>query len=238
MSDGWIILHRRLMKKGYYTDSHYVHLWVHILYKANHEEKEFMFNGKIEKCKRGSFITGISKLSRETGINYSKVQRILKLLENEQQIDRQTNNKFSVITVRNYDSYQSQLDRLNDKPVIDKRYSSDRPVIATKQLKQLETIKTTQGQKKEFLKTKQELMKWLEKFDDVTNSENYTDWLYKKYGDAVIEITWKKAKTGSIVNSKGDFTKLCEFYLKKNKDDEHKKDTKTIQFAKSADDDF
>jgi hypothetical protein len=39
---GWIKLHRKLQKKGYYKKSEYIHLWVHLLLSANHKEKEFI----------------------------------------------------------------------------------------------------------------------------------------------------------------------------------------------------
>ena len=41
------------------------------------------------------------QLSEETGIAESTIQKILKLFQNEQQIEQQTNNKFSLITIKN-----------------------------------------------------------------------------------------------------------------------------------------
>ena len=87
MTNGWVKIHRKLIEKGYYKKSKYVHLWIHILLKANHKEKEFLWNDKLVKIKRGQFLTGRKQLAEETGINESSIERILKMLENEHQIE-------------------------------------------------------------------------------------------------------------------------------------------------------
>lgn len=106
--DGWILIHKSIEKKGYYSDSEYVHLWVHLLLQANWEEKEFLWNGKIQKLLPGQFITGRKKLAQQTGINEYKIERILKLFKNEQQIAQQTTRKYRLITILNWDKYQKR----------------------------------------------------------------------------------------------------------------------------------
>ena len=95
------------MKKGLYKRSEYFHLWHHILYRANHKDIEIMFNGKNIKLKAGQFITGRKALSLETGINESKIERILTFFEkNEQQIEQQKSNRNRLITVLLWSRYQ------------------------------------------------------------------------------------------------------------------------------------
>lgn len=103
---GWIKLHRKLQNKGYYKNSKFVHLWIHLLLKANHEAKEFMWNNTIIVIKEGQFITGRKQLSQETGISETSIERILKTLENEQQIGQQTTTKYRLITILNWKEYQ------------------------------------------------------------------------------------------------------------------------------------
>src|SRR6185295_2007300 len=102
MENGWIKIHRKIEKKGYYTQSEYIHLWVHLLLKANYEPVEFLWNGKIQHLKRGQILTGRKKLAKETGINEHKVDRILKCFISEQQIEQQTTTKFRLITILKY----------------------------------------------------------------------------------------------------------------------------------------
>lgn len=96
------------MDKGYYKKSSAVHLWLHLLLDANHEEKEFLWNGKIIKVKPGQMITGRKALSKETGIHRSSIERILKMLENEHQIEQQKTNKYRLITILNWKKYQER----------------------------------------------------------------------------------------------------------------------------------
>ena len=104
---GWIKLHRTLEDKGYYKNSKYVHLWIHILLKANHEKNEFMWNNKIMIIKEGQFITGRKQLSLETGLTETTIENILNMFEKEQQIGQQKTTKFRLITVINWKEYQA-----------------------------------------------------------------------------------------------------------------------------------
>jgi hypothetical protein len=103
---GWIKLHRKITAKGYYKRSEYVHLWVHILLNVNHKPKEFMWNNDMILIKEGQLLTGRKQLAKETGISQSTIERILKMLENEHQIEQQKTNKFRIITVINWKNYQ------------------------------------------------------------------------------------------------------------------------------------
>ncbi len=95
------------MDKGYYKKSQYVHLWVHLLLTANHEDTSFLWNNKDMILKRGQLLTGRKKLSIETGIGEGTIENILKTLENEQQILQQKTNLFRIITIINYDKMQN-----------------------------------------------------------------------------------------------------------------------------------
>jgi hypothetical protein len=105
---GFILLHRSLMDKGYYMDSHYVHLWLHLLLKANYSAAEFMHGGKMINLQPGQFVTGRDKLAAETGLNPYKIERILKVFKNVQQIALQTFSKYRIITVLQWEHYQNR----------------------------------------------------------------------------------------------------------------------------------
>ena len=106
MNNGWIKLHRKLIDKGYYKKSQYIHLWVHLLLTANHKTSEFIWNNKIIKIREGQFITGRERLSLETGISQTTIERILSLLEKEHQIGQRKTTKFRLITIINWNKFQ------------------------------------------------------------------------------------------------------------------------------------
>jgi hypothetical protein len=104
---GYIAVYRTLFSKGWYRKSEYVHLWLHLLMKATHKGKETWFDSQTLKLKPGQIVTGRKKLARETGINESKVERILKCFEIEQQIEQVSCSTSRLISISNWTKYQS-----------------------------------------------------------------------------------------------------------------------------------
>ena len=104
--NGWVKLHRKITDKGYYRNSMYVHLWVHLLINANHEAKEFMWNNNIIVINEGQLVTGRKQLSEQTGISETTIERILELFEKDGQIGQQKTTKYRLITILNWKEYQ------------------------------------------------------------------------------------------------------------------------------------
>jgi DNA-binding MarR family transcriptional regulator len=128
---GYIKLFRSIQGKGWYKKPEYVHLWIHILMRANHTENEFWFNGQNVKVKVGQFVTGRKQLSQETGLSEGIIERALKQFSKEQQIVQQTNNRNRLITIVNYVSYQQ-----NEQPKKTKRTTSGQLADTNNELKE------------------------------------------------------------------------------------------------------
>lgn len=115
MNNGWVKIHRKILEKGFYQKSAYVHLWLHLLLTANHEPKEFMWNGNIILIKEGQMITGRKELSRQTKIPESTIEDILKFLEIQHQIQQQKTTKYRLITIVNWIKHQSNNKKSNNR---------------------------------------------------------------------------------------------------------------------------
>lgn len=87
-------------------DTEYFSVWIYLVLMASHEEKEVLFAGKKIKLMPGQLITGRKKIADFFAISESKVWRILKDFKIEQQIEQQTSNKNSLISLKNWDKYQ------------------------------------------------------------------------------------------------------------------------------------
>ncbi|MFW9851826.1 MAG: hypothetical protein ACFFDS_02700 [Candidatus Thorarchaeota archaeon] len=124
LKDGWIKIYRSLFNKGFYVKSEYVHLWIHLLMKANHEAREMYCDGRSVIIPRGQLLTSRNSLSKETGIHESKIQRILKFFESEQQIEQQTTNRYRLITIKNYHFYQKH-EQQNEQVLNNSRPTSE-----------------------------------------------------------------------------------------------------------------
>jgi DNA-binding transcriptional MerR regulator len=106
---GWIKLHRQFLSWEWFNKSEAVHLFMYLLLKANH--KDGTWQG-ID-IKKGQFITSYGKISSDTGISLQTIRTLLKKLENTNEINTQTTNKYSVITICKYADYQSEESETN-----------------------------------------------------------------------------------------------------------------------------
>lgn len=141
---GWIKIHRKISQKAFYSkDSEKVHLWFHLLIKANREEREEIFNGKPIICKPGQFTTGRKQLSMETGIPESKIQRILSYFEKiEQQIEQQTSSTNRLISINNWKEYQISEQQIEQR-VNNNRTTSEQRVNTLQEDKEVKNYKNT-----------------------------------------------------------------------------------------------
>lgn len=149
---GWVKLHRKMMGKFYYKDSHTVHLWVHLLLKANHLPQEWKWRGEKYVCQRGELITSRQQLALETGIQESKVERILKCLESEQQIEQQKSNKSRLLKLVNYDLYQKS-EQQNEQQMNNKRTTNEQQMNTNNNRR----IKELKNEKKKYSDTSDEV---------------------------------------------------------------------------------
>lgn len=178
---GWIKIHRKLFNKGYYRNSQYIHLWLHLLLKANHDEKEWLFKGQIHKARRGEFLTSRITLSKETGIPQSTCEDILNLFEKEQQIQQQKNAKNRLITIINYNSYQKPDSNSDNTPTTRRQHAD-----TNKNNKELKNDKNI------ILHTEQssgEIIKKIFKifYDTINPTINWGNRTYRKSAESLIQ---------------------------------------------------
>ena len=114
--EGFIYLHRKLLENPICQKPAYLSLWIILLLKASYAEKEMIWDGGIIKLEAGQFITGRKKLSMETGIPESTIERALDYMEKSgQQIKQQKNNRFRIITIVNWSKYQKNGQQMDTK---------------------------------------------------------------------------------------------------------------------------
>lgn len=118
--EGWIKLYRKLLDNPIITkDSDYLSVWIYLLLNATHKEYDTLFKGQRITLQKGQLITGRKIIAKKLKVDESKVQRILKSLENEQQIEQQNGNQNRLITILSWDKYQQ------DEQQIEQRLNND-----------------------------------------------------------------------------------------------------------------
>ena len=135
-NNGFIILDRKMLNWGWYQNINTKTLFLHCLFKANWKDGEFQ--GK--KIPRGSFVTSLSKLSEELSSNKQKltlqvIRTSLKHLVSTNELTIKSTNKYTVITVNNYDNYQDLNKYLNNQ-------LTNKQQTTNKQLTTIENNKT------------------------------------------------------------------------------------------------
>ena len=112
--DGWIKLHRKIIDHPFYGDPEFLSVWITLLLNATNVPINKNWNGKTITLKPGQLIASRKTMSFMTGVNQSKVYRVLKRLENEQQIEQQKSPRSTIITITNWEKYQSG-EQLNEQ---------------------------------------------------------------------------------------------------------------------------
>ena len=118
--EGWIKLHRKILDWEWYTDAPVRILFEHLLLTANYEDKKW----KGIEIKRGQKVTRIGHLSEETGLTIRQVRTALQKLEKTKNVTSKATNKYTLVTIENYDLYQSYNDYATSN-VANKRQTND-----------------------------------------------------------------------------------------------------------------
>jgi hypothetical protein len=136
MYRGYIKIWRKVKESFIWEDSEALKLWIHLLMDANHQTKEHLFNGNVEKIQRGQLLCGRQSLEAQLGINESKIYRLLNIMEKEQLIEQRKTNAFTLITIVKYQDYQANEQQIEQR-VNNGRTTNEQPVNTPKRIKSI-----------------------------------------------------------------------------------------------------
>lgn len=132
--NGWFKFHRKIFDNPVCNkDSEYFYVWCWILANAKYEDGEReLFKNEDKVLHKGQLITTTKKISEKLNVSESKVNRILKKLEIERQIERQTSTKNTLISVVNWEQYQSD-EKQNEKQMTNQCKTSEKQMTDERQ---------------------------------------------------------------------------------------------------------
>ena len=102
MEQGYIKLFRQIVDWEWYDDIPTCRLFIHLLLKVNHVDR----NWQGKKIERGSCITSFASLNTETKLSVEQIKRALKNLQKTGEIKKISTNQNTLIIVTKYDDYQ------------------------------------------------------------------------------------------------------------------------------------
>ena len=108
---GFIKLYRSLLDWEWYDDINTFRLFIHCLLRANWEDTKWR---NIE-VKKGSFITSLNTLSEETGLSIQNIRTSLSKLLITNELTSKSYNKYRIVTLNNYDTYQQANKQVNKR---------------------------------------------------------------------------------------------------------------------------
>ena len=108
-NNGWIKLHRKITDDPMYFSETFTRMqaWIDMILLANYSEGFFYIRGNKVTVNRGQIGYSQESLAKRWKWSRGKVRRFLKQLENDGKIVQQKSSVITLISIVNYDAYQS-----------------------------------------------------------------------------------------------------------------------------------
>lgn len=112
---GWISLHRKLLVSDIFQNEKLLKVFIYCVLKASHSEHPQKIGRQTILLKPGQFIYGRKKAAMELSMNESTVRDYMDILKKDETITMKSTNKFSVVTIVNWEFYQDKEKETDNK---------------------------------------------------------------------------------------------------------------------------
>lgn len=103
ITKGYLRLFRQMLEWEWYDNPNVKAIFLHCLLSANVKSKKW----RDMTIKRGQFVTSYEKLAAANGLTNQQTRTALKSLQLTNEIEYQSTNQYTVITVKNFNLYQA-----------------------------------------------------------------------------------------------------------------------------------
>jgi len=155
--EGWIKLHRKFLKWEWFSTDNMVRIFLYLLLSANHESKKW----KGLTIERGQLVTGRKTLAKETGMSEQNIRTCLVKLKSTGEITNKPTNKYTIITLCNYDTYQNliidnnqQTNQLPNQQLTNNQPTTNQQLTTNKNVKNKKNVKNDKNKIKNLTKGK------------------------------------------------------------------------------------
>jgi len=124
MNRGYVRLWRKSLDAGWIKNHKLWAFWTWCLLKASHKGVYIIVGYQKVNLLPGQFVFGRKKASKETGLTEREIRTIIDFLKTSGNLTIKSTNKFSIITIVNWRTYQADEvdnDQQNDQPPTSKR---------------------------------------------------------------------------------------------------------------------
>lgn len=183
---GWIKLHRKLKNSLVFDNPDLLKVWIWCLLKATHDDYIQMIGLQEVELEKGQFIFGRKVAANELKMSESKTYRLIKKLETMQNLNIKANNKYSIITIANWELYQfdeNKNEQQFEQQMNNKRTTNEQQMNTNKNIKNNKNNKNNNNIYSESLIKK--IMSYPGKKTKDTRDKKLPQ-LIKKYGEEQI----------------------------------------------------
>jgi len=134
--EGWIKIHRKLLDWEWWDSSDTLKVFLYLLLTGNLTDK--LWHGV--SLKRGQLVTSYSTVSQQTKIPYQTVRTIFERLKSTGEITVKTTNKYSIVTINNFNQYQP-INRQAHSQSTGNQQATNRQLTTAKEYKEYKEYK-------------------------------------------------------------------------------------------------
>ena len=134
MHRGYIKIWRKSIDGGWLSNAKLWLFWCYCLLRATHKPRKVMLGFKEINLEPGQFIFGRRQASKDTKLSEQTVRTSLHMLLTSHNIAIQTTNKYSIITILNWDTYQDD-EKIMTHKTTNKRPTNDQQLTTNKHYK-------------------------------------------------------------------------------------------------------
>ncbi|WP_338637847.1 DnaD domain-containing protein [Staphylococcus aureus] len=158
---GWISIDRSIQNHWLFKEKRTFskfEAWIYLLMEANHSKAKVPIGNQIVTVERGQRLTSILTLSDLFNWSRFKVKTFLDLLESDGMLEVKTTSKYTLITIVNYDFYQSMEENsdskndnkstTNQQQMDNKSTTNQQQINTNKNVKNGDNVKNGENEKK------------------------------------------------------------------------------------------
>jgi len=137
MNRGYVRLWRKSLDAGWIKNHKLWAFWSYCLMKATYREFDAIIGLQVVHLLPGQFVFGRKKAAKETGLTEQEIRTIIDFLRKCENLTIKTTNKFSVITITNWSTYQGE--EIENNQLINQQLTNKEPHTNIKALKKKES---------------------------------------------------------------------------------------------------
>ena len=106
MHRGYVLVWRKIQDSGLMQMPNTLAVFLHILFSATHKDIKVGTTTGVIELKRGQYISGLNRLSKDLKQSVQQIRTSLARLEQLEIISIKSTSKYSIYVIENYDIYQ------------------------------------------------------------------------------------------------------------------------------------